>query len=69
MRRTTLLLGTLAVVPLAGRLAAQDPGVSVRDFDAKRNGTEKMHMLARVTAPTSSSSRIAIVPTYICRAS
>ncbi len=50
MRRTALLLGTLAAVPLAARLAAQDPGVSVRDFDAKRNGTDKMHMMARVAA-------------------
>src|SRR3954469_25292326 len=39
-----------ALAPLAASLAAQDPGVAVREFEDKRNGTEKMHLMARVTA-------------------
>ena len=50
MRRLASLVGLIAAAPFAASLAAQDPGVSVRDFSDKKNGTEKMHMLARVPA-------------------
>ena len=48
MRRTALLLGALTAAPLAARLARRIPASPSRDFDQKRAGSEKMHMLAHV---------------------
>ena len=47
MRR---LLTVAALVAVATVARAQDPGVSVTPFEAKKGGTEKMHVLGRVPA-------------------
>ena len=43
-------LAVLLIASIASTAAAQDPGMVVPSFDAKRGGSEKMHMLARVPA-------------------
>ncbi|MEP6992285.1 MAG: hypothetical protein ABJA80_15240, partial [bacterium] len=47
MRRSLILPGLLVLATVA---RAQDPGVSVKDFDQKRAGTDKMHMVAHVVS-------------------
>jgi hypothetical protein len=47
MRRLIVLPAVLA---LASLVRAQDPGASVLAFDAKHNGSDKMHMVAHVPA-------------------
>jgi hypothetical protein len=47
MRRSFFLLSLLAAASVA---RAQDPGVSVKESDQKRNGTEKMHMVSHVVS-------------------
>jgi hypothetical protein len=47
MRRSLMIPGLLALATVA---RAQDPGVSVKDFDQKHAGTEKMHMVAHVVS-------------------
>ena len=49
MRHALVISAALALASVA---RAQDPGVSVKDFDTKRGGTDKMHMLARVAGHT-----------------
>lgn len=47
-------VAALAVFVLSAAVEAQDAGVALPDFDAKRGGSENMHMLARV--PTSAGA-------------
>lgn len=42
-------LVALALIALATAAQAQDPGISVRQFDGKKGGSKNMHMLAHVT--------------------
>src|SRR3954451_17171296 len=48
--RHLFALFIVATVALAAPLWAQDPGTSVRSFDDKRAGTDKMHMMAHVVS-------------------
>jgi len=47
MRGSLALVG-VAAVAIAATAAAQDPGTSVKPFDAKRGGSPNVHMLAHV---------------------
>src|SRR5690348_14080498 len=47
MRGSLALVG-VAAVTIAATAAAQDPGTSVKPFDAKRGGSPNVHMLAHV---------------------
>ena len=46
--RGSLALVAIAAVVGAAAAAAQDPGISVKPFDAKRGGSPNVHMLAHV---------------------
>ena len=46
MGQSFVIPAVFAVVVGAGVARAQDPGVPLKDFDQKRAGNEKMHMLA-----------------------
>ena len=48
MRRFPVVAALTALSGLAPVVRAQDPGVSVVDFDKKKGGSEKMHQLARI---------------------
>ena len=77
MRRVIVVAALTAWCGLASSARAQDPGVTVTDFDKKKGGSEKVHKLARIPAHegdagkprTSSSSRIGIAPTPTSAAS
>jgi hypothetical protein len=45
MRRSLVIVAGIALASIA---RAQDPGTSLKGFDQKRAGSEKMHMLAHV---------------------
>ena len=48
MRRSFVISAVIAVSTVTAAARAQDPGAQLKDFDQKRAGSEKMHMLARI---------------------
>jgi len=50
MRRVIVVAALTAWGGLMSTVRAQDPGVTVTDFDKKKGGSEKVHQLARVPA-------------------
>src|SRR3954468_7789974 len=50
MRRQLVIATLTAFAAFAASVRAQDPGVSVVDFDKKKGGSQKIHELGHVVA-------------------